>query len=363
MSATPSGQPVLIMAGGTGGHVFPGLAVARELLQRNIPVAWLGTRTGLEARLVPVAGLPTEWLQVSGLRGKDLRSLLQAPLMLARALAQALTIVRRLRPRLAIGMGGFVSGPGGIAARLLGVPLLVHEQNAVAGLTNRILARFSERVLEAFGGSFAPGCRALEVGNPVRSEIVALPPPGERMQGREGRLRLLVLGGSQGARALNRLVPEALARMDTDTRPQVRHQCGRDALEDTRERYAMQRVQAEVVEFIAAMAEAYGWADLVLCRSGALTVSELASAGVGALLVPYPHAVDDHQTANGRFLVGAGAAELLPECDLSAESLAASLIRLGADRQRLLAMAAAARGRARPAAATLIADEVLRHAR
>jgi UDP-N-acetylglucosamine--N-acetylmuramyl-(pentapeptide) pyrophosphoryl-undecaprenol N-acetylglucosamine transferase len=363
MSRKSTPGPVVIMAGGTGGHVFPGLAVAEELLARGVAVTWLGSRAGLEARLVPEAGLPVEWLRVSGVRGKGLLELLRAPLMLAGAVAQALAIVRRLQPRVAIGMGGFVSGPGGIAARLLGVPLMVHEQNAVVGLTNRVLARFAEQVFEAFAGSFAPRRKALEVGNPVRREIVSLPPPAQRMAGRSGPVRLLILGGSQGARALNRVLPAAVATMDEALRPWLRHQSGRHGAEATRKRYADAGVEAEVVEFISDMAAAYGWADLVLCRSGALTVSELAAAGVGALLVPFPHAVDDHQSANGRLLVAAGAAELIPEARLDADYLGARLARLIGNRWRLETMAEAARALARPDAASRIVDEVLRHAR
>lgn len=351
----PLDRPVLIMAGGTGGHVFPALAVARELQARGREVAWLGTLRGLEARVVPEAGLALHTIDVTGLRGKGTAGWLLAPLRLVRAVWQAQQVVRRLRPGAALGMGGFASGPGGLAARLLGVPLVVHEQNAVAGLTNRVLARIATRALEAFPGSL-PGART--VGNPVRAEIAALPAPAERFAGRDGALRLLVVGGSQGARALNTTLPEAIGRLSPDSRPEVLHQAGAAEADGVRAAYARAGVAARVEPFIADMAGAYGWADLVVCRSGALTVSELAAAGVGSVLVPFPHAVDDHQTRNAAWLVEAGAAELLPQSVLTPERLAETLQRLD-DRPRLLAMAAAARSRATPAAAAAVADDIV----
>jgi len=354
---------VLIMAGGTGGHVFPGLAVAQVLRERGYDVVWLGTRTGLEARLVPEAGLPIEWLDVAGLRGKGLGSLLTAPLMLLRALGQAARIVRNVRPGLAIGLGGFVSGPGGLVAWLLNVPLVVHEQNAVAGTTNRILARFAKVVFEAFPNSFGSGVAARQVGNPVRRDIAAIAAPGERVAGRTGCPRVLVIGGSQGARALNDAVPQALALLPQQRRPDIRHQSGTSLFEATRGAYAAAEVTADIAPFISDMAAAYAWADLVICRSGALTVSELAAAGVGSILVPFPHAVDDHQTANAAFLVEAGAAVLMPQETLSAQSLAECLGGLLSNRWRLEVMAEAARSVAHIDAAERIVDEGLRHVR
>lgn len=355
--------PVLITAGGTGGHVFPALAVAEQLQALGLPVVWLGTRRGLEARLVPTAGIPIEWLEVSGLRGHGLGRLLGAPLMLLRAVRQALAILRRLRPRLVLGMGGFVSGPGGVAARWLGIPLVVHEQNAIAGLTNRWLARLATRVLEAVPGTFPAARRAQAVGNPVRAEIAALAPPGERLAGHSSPGRLLVLGGSQGAQALNDVVPAALARLPAGQRPAVWHQTGVSLHAKTAAAYQATGLSARVEPFIEAMAEAYGWADLVLCRAGALTVAELAAAGVAALLVPFPYAVDDHQTANARFLVAVGAARLLPQSELTAPRLAALLAELFAEREQLRTMAEAARTQARPEAAVTVAQICLHEAR
>lgn len=348
--------PVMIMAGGTGGHVFPGLAVAEALRARSVGVVWLGTRRGLESRLVPAQGIEIEWISIAGLRGKGAGAWLAAPFRLALALGQALAALRRRKPSAVIGLGGFVSGPGGVAARLTGRPLLIHEQNAVAGTANRALARFASRIYEAFPGSFPARLRAECVGNPVRESIAALPPPARRFADREGaRPRLLVLGGSQGARALNRVLPDALARLDAAARPVVRHQAGVSVAE-TEAAYRQAGVEARVDAFIDDMAEAYGWADFVVARAGALTISELAAAGLGALLVPYPHATDDHQSRNAAHMAEAGAAIAIPERELDAERLARELAPLTGDRARLLAMAEAARRMARPGAAERLAD-------
>lgn len=342
-----SGAPhVLIMAGGTGGHVFPALAVARALIEQGARVSWLGTAAGIEARLVPANGLDLHTIDVAGLRGKGALSWLTAPLRLVRACLQALGVIRRLAPQLVVGMGGFASGPGGLAARLTGRRLLIHEQNAAPGLTNRLLARIAHTVLQAFPGTFS-GAKVRSVGNPVRREILELAAPAERFADREGPVRLLVLGGSGGALAINERVPAALARIAPEKRPQVRHQAG-STLEQARCAYAQHTVEADVSAFIDDMAGAYAWADVVLCRSGALTVAELAAAGVGALLVPYPFAVDDHQRANGQYLVDAGAATLIDQSELSAERLAVEIERLCADRSALLARAQAARAVAWP---------------
>jgi len=348
---------VLIMAGGTGGHVFPALATARVLRRRGYDIVWLGTQRGIESRLVPAEGIPVEWLSVSGLRGKGWATLLAAPFRLAVALAQALRAVRRHRPSVVLGAGGFASGPGGVAAWLLRRPLVVHEQNAVAGLTNRLLARLAERVLEGFPGSFGPGVRAERVGNPVRAEIAAVAPPARRYAGREGRARLLVFGGSQGAARLNAVLPAALAELPPGLRPEVLHQTGTHGLEETVAAYRSRGIEADVRAFIDDMAGAYGWADLAVCRAGALTVAELAAAGVPAVLVPFPSAVDDHQTRNAEYAAGAGAAILLPESRLTPVSLAAVLRELlTAGRPRLLAMAEAARGSAITDADERLAD-------
>lgn len=350
--------PVLIAAGGTGGHVFPALAVAEVLRERAVPVVWLGTRAGLEARVVPAAGIELEWLEVGGLRGKGLATRLRAPFTLARACWQAWRVLRRRRPRALLGMGGFVAGPGGLVARAARVPLVVHEQNAAAGLTNRVLARFATRVLEAMPGTFPAARRAVATGNPVRAGIAALPAPEERFAGRTGAPRVLVLGGSQGARALNERLPEALARLPADLRPVVHHQCGARHIETARAAYAGAGVDAEVTPFIEDMAAAYAEADLVVGRAGAMSVWELAAAGVGALLVPFPHAVDDHQTKNARWLADAGAATVVQEHELDAERLAGELRTLLGDREGLLERARRARGLARADAAVAVADQI-----
>ena len=345
----------LVMAGGTGGHVFPALATARVLQRRGYDIVWLGTQQGIEARLVPAAGIPVEWLSVSGLRGKGAATLLAAPFRLLVAINQAMRAIRRHQPRVVLGAGGFASGPGGIAAWLLGRPLVVHEQNAVAGLTNRVLARLARRVLEGFPDSFGSGVRAERVGNPVRPEIVAIAPPERRYAGREGALRLLVFGGSQGAARLNAVLPAAIGELPAALRPAVLHQTGKHNFEETVQAYRARGIEADVRPFIDDMASAYGWADLAVCRSGALTVTELAAAGVPAVLVPFPAAVDDHQTRNAQYAVQAGAAKLLPEGDLTPISLATMLrALLEAGRPLLSRMAVAAR-----ASAIVDADERL----
>ncbi len=351
-----STRPVLIMAGGTGGHIFPGLAVAAVLRAQGVPVAWLGARGGMETQLVPAHGIELHEVPVGGLRGKGWKTRLGAPLMLARALLASFAVLRRARPRSVLSMGGYVAGPGGLAARLTGTPLLVHEQNSVAGYTNRKLAGFARRVLTGFDGALPHGTW---VGNPVRASIAALPAPAERMAGRSGPARLLVLGGSLGARALNLTVPRALAALPADQRPRVLHQCGTRGIDEARQAYAEAGVDADVVPFIDDMAAAYGEADLAICRAGALTLAELTAAGLGALLVPFPHAVDDHQTRNAEALVAAGAAELIKENALDAQPLAGRLSALLADRRRLVAMATAARRLAKPDAAQSIARACL----
>lgn len=346
-----SGPRILMMAGGTGGHVFPALAVADELRARGAHIVWLGTRAGLEARVAPAAGYAMEWIGVAGLRGKGLATWIAAPWRLAKALVQALGIVRRVAPAAVVGMGGFASGPGGVAAWLLRRPLLIHEQNAAAGLTNRWLARLATVALQAFPGALA---RARTVGNPVRADILALPAPAERLAGRAGPVRLLVIGGSGGALALNELLPEAIARLPLEARPVLRHQAGK-SLAAAQAAYGRCQVAGEIIDFIDDMAAAYAWADLVVCRAGALTVAELAAAGLGALLVPYPYAADDHQSANADYLVARGAALCIQQRDLSPARLADELASLCGDRQRLLAMAQAARGAAWPQATAAIA--------
>ena len=341
------------MAGGTGGHIYPGLAVADALRAEGVDVTWLGAEGGMELDKVPPSGIEVDPVHIQGLRGKGLGGWLALPVRLGRAIGEARRALKRRRPDCAVSFGGYVAGPGGLAAWLDGTPLVVHEQNRIPGLTNRFLARLAKTVLQAFDGTL-PGART--VGNPVRASVAELPAPADRWADRSGPGRLLITGGSQGARALNTVLPEALARISPNRRPAVRHQAGRPDLEATRQRYAEHGVDAEVSAFIDDMAEAYGWADLVVCRSGALTVSELAAAGVGAVLVPFPHAVDDHQTANADVLVSAGAALLLPEATLEPGSLAEQLGDLLNDRGRTLALAEAARRCAVPDAARSVAQ-------
>jgi UDP-N-acetylglucosamine--N-acetylmuramyl-(pentapeptide) pyrophosphoryl-undecaprenol N-acetylglucosamine transferase len=347
---------VLIMAGGTGGHVFPALAVARELERAGSRVVWLGTPESFESRLIPGTGIPFYEVPVRGLRGKGWLGWLRAPFALARALVLALRALRQLSPDLVLGMGGYATGPGGVAARLLGKPLVIHEQNAVPGLTNRLLARIATRVLEAFPGSFPASRRARHTGNPVREEVTRLPAPEQRLEGRSGPLHLLVLGGSQGAKVLNEVVPDAVAGLADPAIVAVRHQTGAANLEETTARYRSAGIDARPVAFIEDMAEAYGWADLVVCRAGALTVSELAVAGVASVLVPYPHAVDDHQTRNGRQLADAHAALLIDQTQFDAARLGALLADFHAARERLLDMAMAARRLGIPTATRQVSD-------
>jgi len=351
-------RTVLIMAGGTGGHVFPALAVAHEFLSRNIQVVWLGTRQGIEAQVVTDAGIPIEWVSVSGLRGKRLSRLVKAPFMLVMAAWQCLRILLRVKPRVVLGMGGFVTGPGGVVARLLGKPLCIHEQNAIAGMTNRYLSHVTGNVFQAFPNSFAANTQAQTMGNPVRESIVKLPEPEVRMQNREGPLRLLVLGGSLGAQALNELLPQALKLFSAGQRPVVKHQTGERNYQQACEYYQQAGIEGsvEVLSFIDDMADVYDWADFVICRAGALTVSELCAAGLGALLIPYPYAVDDHQTMNARFLVNNGAGFLIQQNELNAERVHDLLKELQEDRNRIVKLAKSARKLAQPHAASQVAD-------
>ncbi|OOZ37289.1 undecaprenyldiphospho-muramoylpentapeptide beta-N-acetylglucosaminyltransferase [Solemya velesiana gill symbiont] len=347
---------IMVMAGGTGGHVFPALAVAEELKARGAEIFWLGVPDSFEARVVPEHGIEMEWVSIKGLRGKGLLGWITLPFRLLRAMSQAGLVMLRREPALVLGMGGFVAGPGGLMARLGGIPLVIHEQNAIPGMTNQYLARIATRVLEAFPGSFQTGRRAEVTGNPVRSEIAAIDEPGIRFAERDGRLRLLVLGGSLGAQALNETVPQALALIPEDVRPEVRHQAGSSKLEDAQVSYRNAGVDAQVTSFISDMAEAYAWADLVICRAGALTVAELAAAGVGALLVPYPYAVDDHQTQNAAYLADKGAALLLPQNELTPEYLARQLEPMLEGRVLVRDMAEKSRALALPDATRRVAD-------
>jgi UDP-N-acetylglucosamine--N-acetylmuramyl-(pentapeptide) pyrophosphoryl-undecaprenol N-acetylglucosamine transferase len=348
--------PIMIMAGGTGGHVFPGLAVAAELRARHNDVVWLGTQRGLEARVVPQNGIDVEWISIAGVRGRGVGAWLSAPVRIVGAVAQALAAMRRQRPAAVLGLGGFVSGPGGLAAWLTRRPLLIHEQNSVAGTTNRWLAPLAARVFEAFPNTFAKSVGAEFVGNPVRREFVSTDSPRERLLARANvRRRLFVLGGSQGARVLNDTLPQALALLPESKRPEVLHQAGANNIEAARGAYAAAGVQATVEAFIQDMPSAYRWADLVVARAGALTVTELAHVGVGAILVPLPTAIDDHQTSNALHFVSRGGGVLMPQRELTAASLAAELAKRLADLHGLAQMAEAARAQAMLAAAERIA--------
>ncbi|MAR89913.1 MAG: undecaprenyldiphospho-muramoylpentapeptide beta-N-acetylglucosaminyltransferase [Pseudomonadales bacterium] len=361
MSTPRQVTKVLITAGGTGGHVFPALSAAKQFQACGVEVLWVGTRQGIEARLVPANQLPIEYLDVAGVRGQGLARLFWAPIKIIRAVVQVLILVRRFQPDLVLGMGGFVTGPTGLGVWLSGRPVFIHEQNAVAGFTNKLLARIARRVFQAFPGAFPASSKVETVGNPVRADIVALAAPERRYQERQGPLRVLVLGGSQGAVALNEIVPQALARAGIEFN--VRHQAGERHLASAQAAYDAASVAAEVVPFIDDMAAAYGWADLVICRSGALTVSELAAAGVASLLIPYPHAVDDHQTTNGHYLSDAGAALLVAQRELTADALTALLQTRLNSRERLLEMALQARAQAMQGATEKLVNQCLEVAR
>ncbi|MFT4198670.1 MAG: undecaprenyldiphospho-muramoylpentapeptide beta-N-acetylglucosaminyltransferase [Pseudoxanthomonas sp.] len=356
--ANAKAASVMILAGGTGGHIFPALAVAEALRARGATVTWLGADGGMETRLVPPHGIAMDTVAVAGLRGKGALALLGAPLRVAGAVRAAGAVLARRAPAVVVSFGGYVAGPGGLAARLQRRPLVVHEQNRAPGLTNRVLARLARRVLSGFPGSFAHGEET--VGNPVRAEIAAIAPPEQRLAGREGPLRLLVLGGSQGARVLNNAVPQALAALKLPAI--VRHQCGEKLRAEADAAYARAGVEASVESFIADMAGAYAWADLVVCRAGASTLAELSAAGVASVLVPFAAAVDDHQTRNAEYLVEHGAAVLLKQDESLGVHLQRVLAVLSADAPRRLAMARAARALARPDAAERIAEIILEEA-
>lgn len=345
-------RTALIMAGGTGGHVFPGLAVAEVLRERGWRVVWMGTRAGMEARLVAARGYELQAIRAAAMRGKGLAAALLLPFNLLAGFWQSARAIFRLRPDVVLGMGGYVAFPGGMMASLLARPLAVHEQNAIAGLTNRILAGVADKAMSAFPQALKG---AEWTGNPVRSEIAALAEPAERFARRGGPLKLLVLGGSGGAQALNECVPRALALLER--RPAVVHQSGEKNYAALRAAYASAGVQGELLPFIDDVARRYAEADLVICRAGAMTVAELSAGGVASVLVPYPHAVDDHQTANARYLADQGAAILLPQAELSPPALAALLRSL--ERPRLLEMARKARALGKPDAARIVAERCM----
>ncbi|BBJ00476.1 UDP-N-acetylglucosamine--N-acetylmuramyl-(pentapeptide) pyrophosphoryl-undecaprenol N-acetylglucosamine transferase [Ferrigenium kumadai] len=346
-----SNRSILIMAGGTGGHIMPGLAVADILRSQGWKVTWLGAPGSMEAELVPKHGYEVAWVNFSGLRGKGVMRKLMLPFTLLRALGQSAAAIFRHRPDVVLGMGGYITFPGGVMAALLRRPLVIHEQNSIAGLSNKVLARISQRVLSGFPDVLP---KASWCGNPVRSSIAKLADPQQRYGARSGRLNVLVVGGSLGAKALNEVLPQALALMPEEVRPNVLHQTGKQHFEAVQQLYQNAGVQADIRPFLDDMAGCYADADLVICRAGALTIAELATAGVASILVPFPFAVDDHQTHNARFLSERGAAVLLPQTELNAEKLAQQLREL--TREKLLGMAQQARSVAKADAALAVAN-------
>jgi len=350
---------VLMMAGGTGGHVFPALAVAHALKAEGYEIHWLGTSAGIEAELVPANGFPLHTINIAGLRGKGKFGLLAAPLKISKAVWQALKVIRDVKPLAVMGLGGYATGPGGVAAWLKGIPLLIHEQNAFAGMTNRMLQKIADVSMQAFPGALDG---ALVTGNPVRAEVISIPAPDSR-EFHTGNLRVLVIGGSLGAVALNNSVFEAMKLLPVNERPQLRHQAGKRNIEEVSALYKDAGVDAEVTAFIDDMAAAYSWADLVVCRSGALTVSEVAAAGCAAMFVPFPYAVDDHQTANAQYLQREGAAIIRQQKDLTAEWLAEQWQQLNNDRALLRDMSVKARGLAMTDATEKVVEQIRRFAR
>lgn len=349
-------RPILIMAGGTGGHIYPALAVAHALKEQGVPVVWFGTHQGLEATIVPDHDIPMQWLSIQGLRGKGKLALLLAPFKLVRACVQAMNVLKQVRPRAVLGMGGFVSGPGGLMARLMGIPLVVHEQNAIAGLTNKILSKLATKTLSAFPVSFKSEC----VGNPIRASIAEV---SERVRDiSEDNFNVLVLGGSLGALALNKTVPKAITMLENPDGINLWHQTGKKNIEATLSEYeenGLSLDQHKIVPYIDSMEEAYRWADIVVCRSGAMTVSELAATGSASILVPYPYAVDDHQTANAEYLSKNNAAFLKQQSELTPEWLALKLTSFLNDRNSLKDMQMASLALAKPHATQSVVDALL----
>lgn len=347
-------KTILIMAGGTGGHIFPALAVAEELRASGWTIVWLGSKAGMESKLVPQYGYKIEWLRFAGLRGKGILRALFLPLNLLIAFGQSARVIFRVRPDVVLGMGGYISFPGGMMAVLLARPLVLHEQNSVAGLANKVLARVADRILVAFPDVLKNG---EWTGNPVRRDIAQLPPPGERFRNRSGNLKLLIIGGSLGAQVLNETVPRALALLPEPVRPEVTHQAGEKHLAALEDAYRTAGVDVTALAFIRDMSSAYASADVVICRAGALTVSELAAAGVASVLIPFPSAVDDHQSSNARYLADRSAAILLSQSEFTPRRLADLL--LGFTRETLLEMANRARALGKPAAAQLVAQQCM----
>ena len=349
------GRKVMLMAGGTGGHVIPALSLAKRFNALGLEVQWLGSPQGIENRLVPEAGIVLNTISVSGVRGKGVMRKLRAPLLILNAVRQAMGVLRRFKPDFVVGLGGFASGPGGIAARILGIPLYIHEQNAVAGMTNRWLSRVARQTFAAFPGAFSEAVWVQVTGNPVRESLLNI---AETVRVSEP-LQVLVVGGSLGAQVFNECLPEALALMPEGQRPSLWHQTGQDKLTITQERYQTLGVAVKAEAFIKDMTAAFAWADLVICRAGALTVSELAAAGRASVLVPLPIAVDDHQTANARFLVAADAGILLPQSSMNPQQLAGLLQQLSADPEKILTMGKNARRVAQPMATEAVVQGCL----
>lgn len=347
---------VLIMAGGTGGHVFPGLALGNYLREREVDVHWLGTGRGLEAKLVPEANFSFHEIMIGGVRGKGIKTLLLAPLQISRAIWQAFRIIKRIKPDVVVGMGGFASGPGGVASWLCGRPLIIHEQNAKAGMTNKLLSKVARFVLQGFPDSFKTGKKVMTIGNPVRNELLQLTPPALRLSDRDKTLRLLIIGGSLGAHFFNQIVPNALKHLNNQKQVVVLHQAGEKHIDNALKAYReagytptllnpndpIGNEPIQLTPFIKSMAHAYQWADVILCRAGALTVAELCAVGLGAIFVPYPFAVDDHQTKNASFMVKNQAAICIQQNDLTATALAAILDELANHPEKRLQMAEAA---------------------
>ncbi len=353
---------VMIMAGGTGGHIFPALAVANYLRDQGHHVTWLGTKRGLEARVVPSAGFDVDWLSVSGLRGKGVMSLFLAPFMLLKACWQAACVLQSRKPNVVLGMGGFVSGPGGLMARLSGYPLVIHEQNRVPGTTNRLLSKIATSVLEAFPKSFKKEVSAIATGNPLRKEIEKLAALKKELKASDAKLHLLVIGGSLGAAVLNETVPAALTRITDLNQIAVVHQSGEKTLELAQSAYKGLDVEVEITPFIEDMAAVYSWADLVICRAGAMTVSEVAAVGLPAIFVPLPHAIDDHQTANARYLAGKDAAILMPQQAFDAKGLASKLEEFISNQKELSEIAKMARQLAEVEATANVAEICIKEA-
>jgi len=349
---TATTKTLLVMAGGTGGHVYPAMAVADYLQNKGWNIVWLCTVGGMENRLLANKNYQKAMMTMRGVRGKGLMGWLLLPIKLSIALAQAYSAIAKFKPNLVLGMGGFAAFPGGLMAYVMRKPLLIHEQNSVAGLTNKTLSHFASRVLSAFPAAF--GTKATLVGNPVRKEITQVAAPESRMQTRSGPLRLLVVGGSLGAQALNQVLPTALATIAMAQRPQVVHQAGEKHITALKAHYEQAGVKAEALAYIEDMAAMYSWADIVICRAGALTIAELSAAGLASVLVPFPHAVDDHQTSNARYLADADAAILVSQSTFTAEKLAELIQSLS--REQCLSMAIKARALGKPEATASVAN-------